>query len=109
MGHSGQQGAVWLQNCRAAPHLQHHLPYIANALGAQWIGLEKTDDGVWSIYFIIVLLATLDEGRCHPRLTPHKCYRCRQTTSLPISLTVQVIRGGLAISPPADPVPRRDH
>jgi putative transposase len=29
---------------------QHRLLYIANALVDQWIGLEETDDGVWSIY-----------------------------------------------------------
>lgn len=40
---------------------QQHLLYIANALVDQWIGLEETDDGVWSIYFSTVLLATLDE------------------------------------------------
>ena len=40
---------------------QRHLLYIANALVDQWIGLEETDDGVWSIYFNTVLLATLDE------------------------------------------------
>lgn len=40
---------------------QHRLLYIANALVDQWIGLEETDDGVWSIYFANVLLATLDE------------------------------------------------
>jgi len=34
---------------------------IANALVNQHIGLEETDDGVWSIYFNTVLLATLDE------------------------------------------------
>jgi hypothetical protein len=40
---------------------QHRLVYIANALVDQWIGLEETDDGVWSIYFNTGLLATLDE------------------------------------------------
>jgi len=34
---------------------------IANALVDQWIGLEETDDGVWSIYFNTILLATFDE------------------------------------------------
>lgn len=37
------------------------LLYLANALTNQRIGLEETDDGVWSIYFHTVLLATLDE------------------------------------------------
>lgn len=41
--------------------LQHKLLYIANALVDQFIGLEETDDGVWSIYFNTVLIATLDE------------------------------------------------
>jgi len=40
---------------------QHKLLYIANSLVDQQIGLEETDDGVWSIYFNTVLLATLDE------------------------------------------------
>jgi hypothetical protein len=40
---------------------RHKLVYIANSLVDQYIGLEETDDGVWSIYFNTVLLATLDE------------------------------------------------
>ncbi len=40
---------------------QKRLLYIANSLVDQHIGLEETDDGVWSIYFNTVLLATLDE------------------------------------------------
>ena len=40
---------------------QHRLLDIANALADQLIGLEETDDGVWSIYFNNVLLAALDE------------------------------------------------
>ena len=40
---------------------QNHLVYMANSLVDQHIGLEETDDGVWSIYFNTVLLATLDE------------------------------------------------
>ncbi len=39
----------------------HKLLYIANSLVAQTIGLEETDDGVWSIYFNTVLIATLNE------------------------------------------------
>lgn len=39
----------------------HKLLYIANSLVDQHIGLEETDDGVWSIYFNTVLIATLDE------------------------------------------------
>jgi putative transposase len=37
------------------------LLYLANALINQQIGLEETDDGLWSISFHSVLLATLDE------------------------------------------------
>jgi len=33
----------------------------AVTLGDQHIGLEETDDGVWSIYFNTVLIATVDE------------------------------------------------
>ena len=40
------------------------LIYVDNALTNQRIGLEETDDGVWSIYFHSVLLATLDERDC---------------------------------------------
>jgi transposase InsO family protein len=37
------------------------LLYIANAMVDQHIGLEETDDGIWSIYFNTILLATFDE------------------------------------------------
>ena len=40
---------------------RHKLLYITNSLVDQHIGLEETDDGVWSIYFNTVLIATLDE------------------------------------------------
>ena len=40
---------------------QYKLLYLANSLVNQHIGLEETDDGVWSIYFNTVLIATLDE------------------------------------------------
>ncbi len=39
----------------------YKLLYVANSLVNQHIGLEETDDGVWSIYFNTVLIATLDE------------------------------------------------
>ena len=39
----------------------HQLLHIANALVDQHIGLEETDDGIWTIYFNTVLIATLDE------------------------------------------------
>jgi len=37
------------------------LVYLANALTNQRIGMEETDDGLWSINFHTVLLATFDE------------------------------------------------
>ena len=40
------------------------LLYLTNSLVNQDIGLEETDDGVWSIYFNTVLIATLDERDC---------------------------------------------
>lgn len=40
---------------------QHRLLFIARALTGHRIGLEETDDGVWSIYFNTVLIAKLDE------------------------------------------------
>jgi hypothetical protein len=40
---------------------QHKLLYLANAMVDQHIGLEETDDGIWSIHFNTVLLATFDE------------------------------------------------
>lgn len=39
----------------------HRLLFIANALTGHRIGLEETDDGIWSIFFNTVLLAKLDE------------------------------------------------
>jgi transposase InsO family protein len=40
---------------------QHKLLYLANAMVDQHIGLEETDDGIWTIHFNTVLLATFDE------------------------------------------------
>ncbi|MCC6774935.1 MAG: transposase [Gemmatimonadaceae bacterium] len=40
---------------------RQHLLSLANSLVDQHIGQKETDDGVWSIYFTTVLLATLDE------------------------------------------------
>lgn len=37
------------------------LLYLANAMVDQHIGLEETDDGIWTIYFNNILLATFDE------------------------------------------------
>jgi hypothetical protein len=41
--------------------LKHKPLFIANALKQYHIGLEETDDGIWSIYFGTVLLAKVDE------------------------------------------------
>jgi hypothetical protein len=41
--------------------LKHKLLFIANALKQYHLGLEETDDGIWSIYFGTVLLAKVDE------------------------------------------------
>ncbi|MEO7963658.1 MAG: IS481 family transposase [Gemmatimonadaceae bacterium] len=37
------------------------LLYLANALAFHHVGLEETEDGIWSVYFNTVLLAKLDE------------------------------------------------
>jgi transposase InsO family protein len=41
--------------------LKHKLLFLANPLKQQLIGLEETDDGIWSIYFGTVLLGKVDE------------------------------------------------
>lgn len=41
--------------------LKHKLLFIANALKQFHIGLEETDDGIWSICFGTVLIAKVDE------------------------------------------------
>jgi hypothetical protein len=40
---------------------QRRLLFIANTLTDHHIGLEETDDGIWSSFFNTVLLAKLDE------------------------------------------------
>lgn len=42
----------------------NRLRYVANAVTNHHIGAEETDDGLWSICFHSVLLATLDERDC---------------------------------------------
>ncbi len=37
------------------------LIYLASPLVDQHIGLEETEDGIWSIHFYTTLLATFDE------------------------------------------------
>jgi len=39
----------------------NRLLYLANAMVDQHIGLEETDDGIWTIHFNNILLATFDE------------------------------------------------
>jgi hypothetical protein len=39
----------------------HRQIFISDALIKEHIGLEETDDGIWSVYFYDVLLARLDE------------------------------------------------
>jgi len=41
--------------------LRHRLLFIDNVLKQHHIGLEETDDGIWSIYFGQVLLGRVDE------------------------------------------------
>ena len=36
-------------------------PFVSQALAHEWVGLEETADGVWSLYFYDRLLARLDE------------------------------------------------
>jgi len=43
--------------------------FVANALKQHHIGLEETDDGVWSIYFCQVLLARISHTECSGK--PH--------------------------------------
>ena len=40
---------------------RHRLLYLAGCMVNQHIGLEETDDGIWSIYVTTTLLATFDE------------------------------------------------
>lgn len=58
-------------------------PGIAqHALTNQRIGVEETDDGVWSIYFHSVLLATLDERDCIMQREPTCTASCRTDGSI---------------------------
>jgi hypothetical protein len=41
--------------------LKHKLLFLANPLKQQLVGLDETDDGIWSIYFGTVLLGKVDE------------------------------------------------
>ena len=57
LGHFLVKKITTCGTCRFGPRLL----YIANALAHHHIGLEETDDGLWSVCFNTVLLATLDE------------------------------------------------
>ena len=35
--------------------------FLSQALKQEWIGLEETEDGIWSVHYHDVLLARLDE------------------------------------------------
>ena len=41
---------------------QHRLPFLANALEDHHVGLEESDDGIWSLYLGSVLLGKIDEA-----------------------------------------------
>jgi hypothetical protein len=52
----------WLvDSCSGGPQSLKKLLFIAHSLRQQVLGLEKVDDGVWSIYCGNVLLARVDE------------------------------------------------
>lgn len=36
-------------------------PFLSNALKQEWVGMEETADGIWSVYFYDVLLCRWDE------------------------------------------------
>jgi hypothetical protein len=45
---------------RAAVRLKKRLLFLSNALKQHPVGLEETDDGIWSIHFCHVLLGRID-------------------------------------------------
>jgi transposase InsO family protein len=38
--------------------------FLSEVLASEWIGLEETDNGIWSVYFFDRLLARFDERTC---------------------------------------------
>jgi hypothetical protein len=40
---------------------QHRLLFLANALKEHHVGLEESDEGIWSLYLGSVLLGKIDE------------------------------------------------
>ena len=67
---------------------QDRLLFLANALKEHHVGLEESDDGVWSLYLGSMLLGTIDEAtRRGVRLNPHpyeKCHLSSRNSLLPI-------------------------
>lgn len=49
-----------VSRCGTFRFKKKHL-FLSQALGGEYIALEESDDGVWSLYFYSVLLARLDE------------------------------------------------
>jgi hypothetical protein len=41
---------------------KHKVLFLSRTLDRLPVGLEETGDGIWSLYFIDVLLAKIDEG-----------------------------------------------
>ena len=48
------QGRPW-------PRFKKHQFFLTSALAHEYVGLEETGDGVWSVYFYDRLLARFDE------------------------------------------------
>ena len=69
---------------------------LANALTSQRIGMEETDDGLWSIYFHAVLLAMFHE-RDDIIQGEHECRLCCRTRVLPMFLIIHCSLGTHAI------------
>jgi hypothetical protein len=54
-------GSVRASRAAGTFRLTRKLPFIADALKQHCIGLDDTDDGIWSIYFGTVLLGKVDQ------------------------------------------------
>ena len=88
---------------------QRRLFYLANSVVNQHIGLEETDDQIWSIYSNTVLLDTLDEQDyiirgCHPKSVTHVpgqlCYPCSRLlgSTMPIRFPTPGRQAALVLS-----------
>lgn len=54
---------------------KHKLLFLANALKEHHVGIEESEDGVWSLYLGRVLLGKIDEATNEGlRLIPHTSY-----------------------------------